>query len=312
MTIPAGWGALGFTSGRRTYRGNRLVGGVGNSDHLRGAAADFTAPLSVLQARFPGHRILDEGDHRHVSGLSDVPYYGNKGVAGLVNGVDTTAPKGTPMLKPRKPQINLAAMSQVAGGFDPLAPMSEQMPQMMPQMQPPMAPPQMAQSAPQAPLQPHKPKLNGAAIMGILGDALAAYGGQHGVFAPMMADQRQNEAEDNRFQQRLAAEIQARKEAAAAKAGEPVRITNSAGDEVEIDPTTGRQRILYADPYGKPRFQSATDPTTGAVNMTPIPGAPRPNQQHIQHLLQSGDKQNFDAKFGPGMADYYLQTYGGR
>jgi hypothetical protein len=105
--IPQGWGNLGFTSGRRTYLGNRTVGGVPNSDHLTGRAADFTAPASVLRSRFgPNVKILDEGDHRHVSGLSDVPYYGNQGIKGLVNGVDTSAPQGKAMLQPKKPPVN--------------------------------------------------------------------------------------------------------------------------------------------------------------------------------------------------------------
>lgn len=92
---------LGLTSGRRTYRGNKLVGGVANSDHLNGTAADFTADAATLRRQLgPNIRILDEGDHRHVSGLSDVPYYGSRGTAGLVNGVDTSAPKRTAMPKP--------------------------------------------------------------------------------------------------------------------------------------------------------------------------------------------------------------------
>lgn len=231
MAIPNGWGNLGFTSGRRTYRGNKLVGGVGNSDHLRGTAADFTAPLSVLQAQFPGHRILNEGDHRHVSGLSDVPYYGNQGIAGLQNGVDTSAPKGQPMLQPRKPRPNFAGMSQPMGGMDPLGPMAMQQPMMPPQM-PPEQQQQpnfaaMSQPAPSGhdPLAA-KPGLFGKGGkgwmgLGILGDALSAYGGQRGVFAPFMMEQNQQEAEDNRFQQHLAAQQAMAIEKAKADALEP-------------------------------------------------------------------------------------------
>jgi hypothetical protein len=70
--------------------------------------------------------ILDEGDHRHVSGLSNVPYFGRQGIAGLVNGVDTSAPKGNPMMPPRRNPI-FEAMSRPQNGVDPLAPMPDQM-----------------------------------------------------------------------------------------------------------------------------------------------------------------------------------------
>ena len=54
MAVPSDWGRLGFTSGRRTFKGNRLVGGVANSDHLDGSAGDFTASPQALRARFAG------------------------------------------------------------------------------------------------------------------------------------------------------------------------------------------------------------------------------------------------------------------
>jgi hypothetical protein len=222
MPLPAGWERLGFTSGRRTHRGNKLVGGVKNSDHLHGTAADFTAPLSAVRAMFPNARILDEGDHRHVSGLSDVPYHGNKGIAGLVNGVDTTAPKAAP------PMPNFAAMSRPMNGFDPLAPQDPILRALQasqpPMTSPPMQPNFAAMSQPQGgadPLAP-KPKRNALpGILGILGDALAAYGGQRGVFTPMMMQQRQDEREDNRARERLNASIEAQRELAMMKAQMP-------------------------------------------------------------------------------------------
>ena len=79
-----------MTSGRRTATGNRAVGGVANSLHVPGDAADFvpaqrqsmTELYRQARAYFPNAtEILNEGDHIHVGqrGYGRVPYYGRKG-----------------------------------------------------------------------------------------------------------------------------------------------------------------------------------------------------------------------------------------
>ena len=249
MSVPLGWGPLGFTSGRRTYAGNRKVGGVANSDHLHGTAADFTASESQLRKFFgPNVRILNENDHRHVSGLTDVPYYGRNGTYGLVNGVDTSAPKGQPPV--RRPDPITRSLTNNAPLND--VPLFGQTPDQMGSQMAAMTPTQ----GPAMPEQfERKPGAFGRggigwAILGSLGDALSAYGGQKGVFAPAMQDFANRQAEENRFREQLNAQMQM----AQYRASLPGKPTQTDRYLAEIlDPNTDpKRKALLRQVVGRP------------------------------------------------------------
>jgi uncharacterized protein YcbK (DUF882 family) len=79
-----------MTSGRRTIEGNRDVGGVADSDHLTGDAADFAGPdlvallREVRETLRPDGAFIHNGNHVHAKKKGwGVPYYGKRGTKGL-------------------------------------------------------------------------------------------------------------------------------------------------------------------------------------------------------------------------------------
>lgn len=106
---PTGFRGGVMTSGRRTVGGNAAVGGVPNSAHLRGDAADFTPlPGQTLQQTLaqaqqyfgPAARVqIHDGSHVHVTlpGYGRTPYFGARGAAGaprMGGGVQTAQSGG--------------------------------------------------------------------------------------------------------------------------------------------------------------------------------------------------------------------------
>jgi hypothetical protein len=179
-----------------------------------------------------------------------------------------------------------------------------------PPVQPDATPvPDVARMSPVAPgerdpLAP-KPKAFGQGgtgwkVLGILGDALQTMGGGKATYAEAMQDERTNQRTMELYRQKVAQEREERLHS-------PYRFQNNRGDVVQLDPATGKTSVLYADPTPKTEWAKIEDPTTGAIEMRPVPSASQPTPAHVQALREHPDQAAaFDAKFGRGMAAYFL------
>jgi hypothetical protein len=256
-----------LTSGRRTYKGNRLVGGVAGSHHLDGSAGDYTGTTAdALRAFFgSGAKIIPESDHLHVQGLppGTFPYFGNQGVAGLANGVDTTAPKGAMPVAARLKPRTLADIAKPDMGAMPVGLNAQ------PMQAGTLA--QLAGGLPQGDIPEKKSGVNLGQIAGILGDALMAYGGMQPQFGPMMAREREQESDRTFDREKFNAQLEAQRN----KAMEPPQFVQNLQAWMQLPEPLKQQYIQYQDitnpiaistPQGTQRVpRSMGGPTPGAV-----------------------------------------------
>lgn len=210
--------------------------------------------------------------------------------------------------RPRLP----ANLEQRAANFRVDIP-PEYYPQQQAQQQPPLAQMAISQGLQMPEKKPETGLFKGndiAAVAGILGDALMAYGGLQPTFGPGVRQREAAEQEQAYDREKFNAELEMKRQERIAK---PIEHTNSAGDVIRIDPSTGRQEVVYLDPYGKPRSESRVNPATGALEIFNTGSTPRPTGEDIADLVRDPRlAQDFDAEFGPGAAAYILRMRGAR
>ncbi len=158
----------------------------------------------------------------------------------------------------------------------------------------PVAAPQQFADAPQ--IEGKKPGAFGKGgkgwmILGALGDALAAYGGQKGAFMPAMLDMQQNEAEEARYRERIALQTQA----AQAKANEPPTWLRDA----QIFSSLPRDQQQMVIQQRDAMFPVMTDVTgaDGSVTRQQVPralptAAPQPGAVEDGYVFMGGDPKD--------------------
>jgi hypothetical protein len=226
-----------------------LVGGVPNSHHLDGSAGDYvgTTPDALRNYFGTGVKIIPEGDHLHVQGLppETFPYYGNQGIAGLVNGVDTTAPKGA-SVAPRKPRTladMVVPVPDIPESFAPLPVNTGADPSAM-------QPTSLGSLAdlPQGNIpKPNHTRQTLGNIAGILGDALMAYGGMQPQFGPNLMRQQDEERQMGFEREKFDRQLQAQRDLALLKQQEPPQYIQNAQAWAGLTPDQKRLVLQQQD-----------------------------------------------------------------
>ncbi len=108
-------------------------------------------------------------------------------------------------------------------------------------------------------------------ILGALGDAMAAYGGQKGQFMPAMLDMQQREAEEGRFRERIAAQSQAALQRMQFAAANPKPTQTDRYAEEVLDPRTppARRQLLMQILTRPQTIVGADGSTTQQYGMQP-------------------------------------------
>lgn len=138
----------------------------------------------------------------------------------------------------------------------------------------PVAAPQQFADAPQ--IEGKKPGAFGKGgkgwmILGALGDAMAAYGGQKGAFMPAMMDQQAREADEARFRERIAAQSQAALQKMQFAAANPKPTQTDRYAEEVLDPRTPEpRRRLLMQILTRPLTTTAADGTETVQYGAPV------------------------------------------
>lgn len=204
-------------------------------------------------------------------GMPQQGYYPADPITQALQGQDAPDPQIGGQMMAQQQQPNFAAASQPVNGVDPLAPTQ-------------------------------KPKAFGKggagwSILGILGDALSAYGGQNnGTFAKSMMAKAEGEREENMFQRKLEAERQMKREAMEAKLAEPPSWQQDAQAFARLPDEVKQQVISFRDAM-YPVVADVANPD-GSVFRQQMPrslgpqGGPKPGAVEDGYEYIGGDPAN--------------------